>query len=70
VTYNTSNPAEAIFYLAPFDIIISGYFRGDRMEQSVQKQIELIRRNTVELIPEEELVKKVEKAIKPTLLSK
>jgi len=34
------------------------------MEQSVQKQLELIRRNTVELIPEEELARKIEKAIK------
>ena len=34
------------------------------MEQSVEKQLELIRRNTVELIPENELREKVEKAIK------
>jgi len=34
------------------------------MEQSVDKQLELIRRNTVELIPEEELREKIEKAIK------
>jgi len=34
------------------------------MEQSVEKSLELIRRNTVELIPEVELASKLEKAIK------
>ena len=34
------------------------------MEQSVERQLELIRRNTVELVPENELREKVEKAIK------
>ncbi len=33
------------------------------MEQSVEKQLELIRRNCVEIIPEEELVGKIERAI-------
>jgi tyrosyl-tRNA synthetase len=33
------------------------------MEQSVEKQLELIRRNTVELIPEDELRKKIERSI-------
>jgi tyrosyl-tRNA synthetase len=34
------------------------------MEQSVERQLELIRRNTVELVPEGELKEKVEKSIK------
>jgi tyrosyl-tRNA synthetase len=34
------------------------------MEQSIEKQLELIRRNTVELIPEDELRAKIEKSIK------
>ncbi|HDS30086.1 MAG TPA: tyrosine--tRNA ligase [Firmicutes bacterium] len=34
------------------------------MEKSVERQIELIRRNTVEIIPEEDLVRKIERAIK------
>ena len=33
------------------------------MEKSVEKQLELIRRNVVELIPEEELVKKIKRSI-------
>lgn len=33
------------------------------MEQSVEKQLELIRRNAVEIIPEDELRKKIERAI-------
>ncbi len=33
------------------------------MEQSIDKQLELIRRNTVEIIPEKELIKKLERAI-------
>src|SRR4030042_1755397 len=34
------------------------------MEQSIEKQLELIRRNTVELIPEDELRAKVARSIK------
>jgi tyrosyl-tRNA synthetase len=33
------------------------------MEKSVEKQLELIRRNTVEIVPEEDLRKKIERAI-------